>query len=93
MAEPVTKLPTHMTVAEFLAWDRASSQNRVQLIDGEVRAQMSPATAAHGAIQAEAARLIGNHLAAGGGGAASSPKPPFNRGHAPTSISACRIWP
>jgi Uma2 family endonuclease len=66
MAEPVTKLPTHMTVAEFLAWDRASSQNRVQLIDGEVRAQMSPATAAHGAIQAEAARLIGNHLAAAG---------------------------
>lgn len=58
MAEPVTKLPTHMTVAEFLAWDRASSQDRLQLVDGEVRAQMSPATAAHGAIQAELAYLI-----------------------------------
>jgi Uma2 family endonuclease len=47
-----------MTVAEFLAWDGGGSQDRLQLIDGEVRAQMSPATAAHGAIQAELAYVI-----------------------------------
>lgn len=50
-----------MDVAEFLAWD-APTGNRWQLVDGEPQA-MAPASRTHGVIQAELARLIGNHLA------------------------------
>ena len=56
------QLPTAMTVAEFLAWDPPDHSDRWELIDGTPRA-MSPAAPSHGFIQAEAARLLGNHLA------------------------------
>lgn len=49
-----------MTVAEFLAWD--SGDGRVwQLVDG-VPTAMAPPSRRHGAIQAEMAALIRNHL-------------------------------
>ena len=54
-----------MTVAEFLAWD-APQGAMWQLVDGEPQA-MAPANRTHGAIQAELAGLIGNHLVARGG--------------------------
>jgi Uma2 family endonuclease len=51
-----------MTVAEFLAWDPPDFGDRWELVDGIPQA-MAPAAPKHGFIQAEAARLIGNHLA------------------------------
>jgi Uma2 family endonuclease len=56
-----------LTLTEFFAWvpeDR--SVRSWQLIDGQPAA-MAPATEAHGALQSEIARLIGNHLVAKGG--------------------------
>jgi Uma2 family endonuclease len=61
MADAARKVPAMMDVAEFLAWD-APPGNRWQLVDGEPQA-MAPASRTHGVIQAELARLIGNHLA------------------------------
>jgi Uma2 family endonuclease len=52
------QLPAAMTAVEFLAWNPAE---RWELVDGTPRA-MAPASPKHGAIQGEAARLIGNHL-------------------------------
>lgn len=49
-----------MTVVEFLTWNPQDS-DRWELIDGTPRS-MAPAAPRHGAIQAEVARLIGNHL-------------------------------
>lgn len=55
-------VPPRMTVAEFLDWaDRDRSRRRWQLRDGVLEA-MAPTTEPHGAIQAELARLIGEHL-------------------------------
>ncbi len=51
-----------MSLAEFLAWEPGDGR-QWQLVDGEPVA-MAPAAPRHGAIQAEVARLIGNHLAA-----------------------------
>lgn len=52
-----------MSVAEFLNWN--PGDGRIwQLVDGEPLA-MAPANAVHGHLQAELARLIGNHLRAG----------------------------
>lgn len=62
------KLPPSaaMTVAAFLAWDSGDRSGRLwQLRDGVPEA-MAPATEAHGAIQAELTRVIGNHLLASG---------------------------
>ena len=57
------RVPARMTVDEFLVWDAEdASGRRWQLIDGEP-ALMAPAAEPHGAIQAEMARLLGNHLA------------------------------
>ena len=53
------KVPETMTTAEFLAWD--APDKLWQLIEGTPRA-MAPPSPAHGAIQAEIARLLGNHL-------------------------------
>ena len=50
-----------MTVAEFLAWHPEDGQ-MWQLVDGEPQA-MAPASEPHALLQAEIARLIGNHLA------------------------------
>lgn len=56
------KSASGMTVAEFLAWDPEEPGTRWQLRDGEPEA-MAPASDAHGSIQGELARLLGNHLA------------------------------
>ena len=54
--------PSRMTVDEFLAWDSGDrTGQRWQLADGEPVA-MAPASDNHGSIQAELARLLGNHL-------------------------------
>ena len=45
---PTLKLPTDMTVAEFLAWCPEDAQ-RWQLVDGEPVA-MAPTRNAHGAL-------------------------------------------
>jgi Uma2 family endonuclease len=50
-----------MTAAEFLAWDAPDDSERWELIDG-VPVAMGPNTPRHGAIAAEATRLIANHL-------------------------------
>ena len=50
-----------MTVAQFLAWD-APGNARWQLING-VPVAMAPANGTHAVMQAEIARLLGNHLA------------------------------
>lgn len=52
--------PGPMTVGEFLDWDGGKNR-RWELRDG-VPAAMAPASDDHGAIQAELARLIGNHF-------------------------------
>jgi Uma2 family endonuclease len=59
------KIPSVLTVAEFLAWN-APSGERWQLVDG-VPTAMAPASRTHGNVQSELARLIGNHLAQTGG--------------------------
>lgn len=62
------KLPTHMTVAEFLTWEQPANgwQGLWQLRDGELE-MMAPASDAHGSIQAELAYLITAHLRSTGG--------------------------
>jgi Uma2 family endonuclease len=57
--EAARKIPETMTTAEFLAWDAPGKL--WQLIDGTPEA-MAPPSPAHGAIQSEIARLVGNHL-------------------------------
>src|SRR5271168_4589904 len=57
-------LPLRMSVDEFLAWAPASSE-RYQLVDGVPHA-MAQAGRTHGKLQAELARVIGNHLVATG---------------------------
>ncbi len=55
---------TRMTVPEFVAWQpQEHADHRWQLIDGEP-VWMAPASENHGAIQSEAALLIGLHLRA-----------------------------
>ena len=54
-------LPTHMTVAEFLAWDPGDPICRWQLIDGEPVAT-APGNETHGALQNELGALLRNHL-------------------------------
>lgn len=58
--DPRFDQPATMTVAEFLAWDPGGDQ-RWQLVDGEPRA-MAPAKRTHGALQAEVAAVLRNHL-------------------------------
>ncbi len=54
--------PPRMTVDEFVDWVAdAEPGTRWQLRDGEPE-MMAPPTDAHGSIQSELARLIGNHL-------------------------------
>ncbi len=56
------QLPHLMPVAAFLEWDTQDGSDRWELVDGIPRA-MAPPSAIHAAIHAEAARLLGNHLA------------------------------
>jgi Uma2 family endonuclease len=51
----------HMTVTDFLEWNGGGHQGKLELVDGEVRAQ-APASATHGLIQARLAFLIERHL-------------------------------
>ena len=56
------RLPTRMTVDEFLVWDFDDvTGRRWQLIDGEP-VLMAPAAEVHGAIQGELAGLLRAHL-------------------------------
>jgi Uma2 family endonuclease len=60
------RLPTRMTLDEFLVWDTGDlTGRRWQLIDGEP-VLMAPASEVHGAIQNELGRLLANHLLATG---------------------------
>ena len=62
MSAALKRPPSRMTVDEFLAWDSGDrTGQRWQLVDGEPVA-MAPASDNHGSIQAELARLLGNHL-------------------------------
>src|SRR5919202_5331926 len=56
--------PSRMTIPEFLEWAEAAG-GRWQLRDGEPE-MMNPPADAHGSIQSELGRLIGNHLHAQG---------------------------
>lgn len=58
-------LPPLMTVEAFFDWPGDGTETRYDLYEGEPRA-MAPASPVHGLIQANAARLFGNHLAAAG---------------------------
>src|SRR5262249_40286851 len=60
------RLPEHLTVADFLAWDSGDRSGRLwQLRDGVPEA-MAPASQRHGAIQGELGALLRNHLLATG---------------------------
>ena len=61
----LAKVPVRLTVAEFLAWEPGDGR-KWELVDGEPRA-MAPAQATHSLLQAELARVIGNHLLEHGG--------------------------
>lgn len=52
--------PPTMTVAEFLVWEPDDGRTW-QLIDGEPKL-MAPTNRTHGALQAELARVVANHL-------------------------------
>lgn len=56
----LAKVPVQLTVDEFLAWEPGDGRTW-ELVDGEPRA-MAPAKPTHAFLQAELARLIGNHL-------------------------------
>jgi Uma2 family endonuclease len=55
-----TKLPV-MTAAEFLNWDAPDGSDRWELVEGIPRA-MSPSSPRHGAIHAQAVRVLAEHL-------------------------------
>jgi len=58
------RVPTHMSVAEFLAWNGPAGQ-KWQLVDGEPQA-MSPANRTHGSLQSELAWVLTSHFRATG---------------------------
>jgi Uma2 family endonuclease len=61
MSSAAKGLPEQMTTAEFLRWEGDGTDAKYELVDGGLVA-MSPATATHGTIQANAALLLGMHL-------------------------------
>jgi Uma2 family endonuclease len=56
------RMPTHMSVADFLAWNSPAGQ-KWQLVDGEPQA-MSPANRTHGSLQSELAWVLTSHFRA-----------------------------
>ena len=62
--EVALRVPSVMTLKEFLAWD-APAGTPCQLVDGEPQA-MAPASRTHGRIQAKLISLIDAHLTARG---------------------------
>ena len=67
MASSQRKLPDTMTADEFLAWPGDGAGGKYQLVDGALRA-MSPASAVHGRIQGNLAKIIATHLDDGASG-------------------------
>ena len=61
MARAASRLPKLMTVDEFLDWPGDGSGLIYELVEGELRAQDFPSDA-HGTIQSNLNRIIGNHL-------------------------------
>lgn len=61
----LAKMPVWLTVDEFLAWEPGDGR-KWQLVNGEPQA-MAPCKPTHAFLQAELARLIGNHLLQQGG--------------------------
>ena len=61
----LAKVPVQMSVQDFLSWEPGDGHTW-QLVDGVPQA-MAPASRTHGTLQAELARLIGNHLRDQGG--------------------------
>jgi len=60
------RTPSHLTVAEFLAWDSGDRSGRLWQLQDGVPTAMAPASDAHAAIQGELGALIRNHLLATG---------------------------
>ncbi len=56
----LAKMPVWLTVDEFLAWEPGDGR-KWQLVNGEPQAR-APGKPTHAFLQAELARLIGNHL-------------------------------
>ena len=54
------KVAVRMSIRDFLDWESGDGL-RYELVDGEPRA-MAPASNAHGLLQSELSRRIGNHL-------------------------------
>jgi Uma2 family endonuclease len=57
--------PRRMTVTDFFEWNGGGHQGKLELVDGEVRAQ-APASATHGLIQANLAYLVQQHFRGAG---------------------------
>jgi Uma2 family endonuclease len=57
-----SQLPHLMTVAAFLEWETPDGSDRWELVDGIPEA-IAPASPRHSLMQAEAARILGHHLA------------------------------
>jgi Uma2 family endonuclease len=66
MQNALDKLPSAMTVADFLDWPGDGTGRKFQLVDGALRA-MSPGSATHGTIQMTLGGMIRDVLIAGGG--------------------------
>jgi Uma2 family endonuclease len=63
MSSAAVKLPTLMTVEEFLDWPGDGTGRRYDLVDGELRAQDAPSET-HGSIHATVSYLLTAHLRA-----------------------------
>jgi Uma2 family endonuclease len=61
MSSAAAKLPTLMTVEEFLDWPGDGTGRRYELVDGELRAQDAPSDA-HSSMHARVAYLLTVHL-------------------------------
>jgi Uma2 family endonuclease len=63
MSSAAVKLPTLMTVEEFLEWSGDGTGRRYDLVDGELRAQDAPSET-HASMHATVAYLLTAHLRA-----------------------------
>lgn len=72
MAALAKRVPSRMTVAEFLDWHGDGNGLAFELVDGEPRAQ-DPASVTYGIIQATIGALLHNHLAGTGCKVATNP--------------------
>jgi Uma2 family endonuclease len=63
MSSAAVKLPTLMTVEEFIEWPGDGTGRRYDLVDGELRAQDAPSET-HGSMHATVAYLLTAHLRA-----------------------------